>query len=57
MPDPSAGRQRRLGAGAERNVLTASPWTPSGSASVNRHSYSVPGWRSKMLPANIFGQV
>ena len=46
-----------FGSGRVRTVTSCSffPLTPSGSDSTNRHSYSVAGSRSKMLPANPFG--
>ena len=36
-------------------IRSAGPRTPSGSDMTKRASYDVPGSRSRMLPANMFG--
>ena len=53
---PAAG----IGSGRVRTVtifvaFAAGPLTPSGSVMTKRASYAVPGSRSRMLPANMFG--
>ena len=54
---PAAG----IGSGRVRTVtvfvaFAAGPLTPSGSLSTKRASYAVSGSRSRMLPANMFGE-
>ena len=47
----------RLGAGLHPHGVVVCPLAPSGSVNWKRHSYSVPGYRLRMLPAKPSGTV